>query len=133
MTRYLKLYYNFLLSLTFFKEHQLRAAFVDVLKEKFASYDLTFTIGGQISFDVFPCGWDKTYALKHVEDEGFEEIHFFGDKTHKVRALVHSLLLSHLYILQGGNDHEIFEDPRTIGHAVSNPDDTTRILKEMFF
>ncbi|KAF5373252.1 hypothetical protein D9615_007450 [Tricholomella constricta] len=65
------------------KEHGLRAAFVEVLKEKFPDYGLTYSIGGQISFDVFPNGWDKTYALKHVEDEGFEEIHFFGDKTYK--------------------------------------------------
>lgn len=67
------------------KVHNVRTAFVKVLQEKFASYNLTFSIGGQISFDVFPHGWDKTYALKHVEGEGFEEIHFFGDKTYKVR------------------------------------------------
>ncbi|KAG6854025.1 DNA-directed DNA polymerase delta [Blastosporella zonata] len=72
------------------KEHGLRAAFVKVLQEKFADYGLTYSIGGQISFDVFPHGWDKTYALKHVEDEGFEEIHFFGDKTYKARTLDHS-------------------------------------------
>ncbi|KAK7466297.1 Phosphomannomutase 1 [Stygiomarasmius scandens] len=97
------------------KQHGLRAAFVKVLQEKYADYDLTFSIGGQISFDVFPRGWDKTYALRHVEDQGFEEIHFFGDKTYK-----------------GGNDYEIFTDPRTIGHSVSSPDDTIRILKELF-
>ncbi|KAG9014335.1 Phosphomannomutase [Tulasnella sp. JGI-2019a] len=97
------------------KEHGIRPAFVKVLQEKFAEYDLTYSIGGQISFDIFPRGWDKTYALKHVEDEGFEEIHFFGDKTYK-----------------GGNDYEIFTDKRTIGHAVQNPDDTIRILKELF-
>jgi hypothetical protein len=28
--------------------------FVAVLKEKFADYNLTYSIGGQISFDVFP-------------------------------------------------------------------------------
>ncbi|KAE9399860.1 eukaryotic phosphomannomutase [Gymnopus androsaceus JB14] len=97
------------------KKHGLRAAFVKVLQEKFADYDLTFSIGGMISFDVFPRGWDKTYALKHVEHEGFEEIHFFGDKTYK-----------------GGNDYEIFTDPRTIGHSVNGPDDTIRKIKEVF-
>ncbi|TRM65279.1 eukaryotic phosphomannomutase [Schizophyllum amplum] len=97
------------------KEHGVREAFVNVLKEKFGHLGLTFAIGGQISFDVFPNGWDKTYALRHVEDEQFEEIHFFGDKTHK-----------------GGNDYEIFEDPRTIGHTVTCPEDTIRELKEMF-
>lgn len=98
------------------KVHGVRAAFVNVLKEKFADYNLTFSIGGQISFDVFPTGWDKTYCLRHVEDEGFEEIHFFGDKTY-----------------QGGNDYEIFSDKRTIGHTVTNPEDTQRILKELFW
>ncbi|KAI0060957.1 eukaryotic phosphomannomutase [Artomyces pyxidatus] len=98
------------------KIHGVRAAFVNALKEKFPDYGLTFSIGGQISFDVFPQGWDKTYALSRVEHEGFEEIHFFGDKTYK-----------------GGNDYEIFTDPRTIGHSVTSPADTMRILKELFF
>lgn len=31
-----------------------RAKFVDALRERFAHLDLTFSIGGQISFDVFP-------------------------------------------------------------------------------
>ena len=61
-----------------------RTAFVQALKERFPDYPLTYSIGGKISFDVFPNGWDKTYCLRHVEDEQFEEIHFFGDKTHKV-------------------------------------------------
>ena len=69
------------------KEHQLRANFVEALREKFPDNGLTYSIGGQISFDVFPHGWDKTYCLARVKDEGFEEIHFFGDKTYKVRNL----------------------------------------------
>ncbi|KAJ7770512.1 eukaryotic phosphomannomutase [Mycena metata] len=97
------------------KQHGLRAAFVKVLQNEFIDYGLTYSIGGQISFDVFPHGWDKTYALRHVADERFEEIHFFGDKTYK-----------------GGNDYEIYFDSRTIGHAVSSPADTIRILKELF-
>lgn len=60
-----------------------------------------------ISFLGDNAGWDKTYALKHVEKAGFKEIHFFGDKTYK-----------------GGNDHEIYEDSRTIGHPVTCPEDT---------
>nr|GAT42924.1 predicted protein [Mycena chlorophos] len=96
-------------------EHGIRAAFVKELREKFSDYGLTFSIGGKISFDVFPNGWDKRYALRRVEDEQFEEIHFFGDKTDP-----------------GGNDHEIFADPRTIGHTVEGPAHTIRLLKEQF-
>ena len=59
-----------------------RKAMVEALKKEFADYGLTYSIGGQISFDVFPNGWDKTYSLQFVEKDGFE-IHFFGDKTYK--------------------------------------------------
>ena len=67
------------------QERGIRKQFVNVLREKFADYGLTYSIGGQISFDIFPHGWDKTYALNHVKDGGFTEIHFFGDKTYEER------------------------------------------------
>ncbi|KZT53411.1 eukaryotic phosphomannomutase [Calocera cornea HHB12733] len=97
------------------KAHGIRPAMVKALQEKFPDYGLTYSIGGQISFDVFPTGWDKTYCLNLVADEHFDEIHFFGDKTFK-----------------GGNDYEIYNDPRTIGHSVNSPADTMRILREIF-
>lgn len=97
-------------------EHNIRKDMVEALKKEFSDLSLTYSIGGQISFDVFPTGWDKTYCLQHIEPEGFKNIHFFGDKSYK-----------------GGNDYEIYEDPRTIGHAVKSPADTIRILKELFF
>lgn len=97
------------------KEHNIRSKMVNALKENFADYGLTYSIGGQISFDVFPTGWDKTYCLQHVEEEGFEKIHFFGDKSY-----------------EGGNDYEIYNDSRTIGHAVQNPEETMKILNEEF-
>ncbi|EEQ34400.1 eukaryotic phosphomannomutase [Microsporum canis CBS 113480] len=80
-----------------------------------------YSIGGQISFDVFPTGWDKTYCLQHIEAEKsisgveYTTIHFFGDKC-----------------FEGGNDYEIFSDKRTIGHSVSGPQDTMKLLKELF-
>eukprot|EP00842_Homolaphlyctis_polyrhiza_P000945 jgi/Hompol1/1851/HPOL_005026-RA len=93
-----------------------RPKFVEALRAEFADYNLTYSIGGQISFDVFPTGWDKTYCLRHVADEKFAEIHFFGDKTDK-----------------GGNDYEIYTHPDVKGHSVKSPEDTARILKELFF
>uniref|UniRef100_A0A3Q7HRS3 Phosphomannomutase n=1 Tax=Solanum lycopersicum TaxID=4081 RepID=A0A3Q7HRS3_SOLLC len=64
------------------KVQKMRETLVSVLREKFAHFNLTFSIGGQISFDVLPQGWDKTYCLRYLEE--FNEIHFFGDKTYKV-------------------------------------------------
>ena len=73
--------------LTHFQVKCIRQGLIDALQqnEDIATFNLTYAIGGQISFDIFPTGWDKTYALRHVEKEAFEEIHFFGDKTDEVR------------------------------------------------
>jgi phosphomannomutase len=32
---------------------------------------------------------------------------------------------------QGGNDYEIFTDPRTIGHSVTCPADTEKYLSDL--
>ncbi|KAH6691299.1 eukaryotic phosphomannomutase [Plectosphaerella plurivora] len=103
-------------------EHKIRHTLIAQLREKFDHLGLEYSVGGQISFDVFPKGWDKTYCLRHLEDEGkrpgginYSTIHFFGDKT-----------------FEGGNDYEIYTDPRTEGHSVKDPEDTMRILKELF-
>ncbi|EZF31903.1 hypothetical protein H109_04451 [Trichophyton interdigitale MR816] len=103
------------------KQHNIRKTLVEALKKEFPDYGLTYSIGGQISFDVFPTGWDKTYCLQHIEGEKsisgveYTTIHFFGDKC-----------------FEGGNDYEIFSDKRTIGHSVSGPQDTIKLLKELF-
>lgn len=101
----------------FDNEHHIRERMMDDLRKEFHDTDLQYSIGGQISFDVFPRGWDKTFALRHVTKPGkiYKEIHFFGDKVEC-----------------NGNDHEIFNDPRTIGHKVDSPRDTQRILAELF-
>ncbi|NXM26766.1 PMM2 Phosphomannomutase, partial [Oxyruncus cristatus] len=97
------------------KEH-IREKFVADLRREFAGKGLTFSIGGQISIDVFPDGWDKRYCLGIVANDGYKTIYFFGDKT-----------------MPGGNDYEIFTDSRTEGHSVTSPQDTRRICEELFF
>lgn len=47
-------------------KHLIREKMVDALRKEFADVDLAFSIGGQISMDVFPTGWDKTYCLGHL-------------------------------------------------------------------
>ena len=162
-------------------EHNVRTKMVEVLKAEFEDMNLTYSIGGQISFDVrtaraphrphgavtppgrataasacagsltssvratggvrpsgsaltprrpstpairirtpaaivrqvFPNGWDKTFCLQYLDE--FDSVHFFGDKTYK-----------------GGNDHEIFESERTVGHTVTSPEDTMRQVNALF-
>lgn len=47
-------------------ENSVRRNMIEALKKEFSDVDLTFSIGGQISIDAFPNGWDKTYCLRHV-------------------------------------------------------------------
>jgi phosphomannomutase len=80
----------------------------------FPDFGLKYSIGGQISVDVFPIGWDKTYCLRHIEE--FEEVYFFGDKTSP-----------------GGNDFEIATSPRIKeAFTVISPDNTAEILRARF-
>jgi phosphomannomutase len=100
-------------------KHGIREKMVRAYQQEFSGpqddYGLSFAIGGQISIDVFPRGWDKTYCLRHLVGEGFDTVHFFGDKT-----------------MPGGNDHEIFRHPCVIGHAVRDPGDTMQQLRALF-
>jgi phosphomannomutase len=96
------------------QQHQVRAKLIARMQATFTEAagfpKLKYSIGGQISFDVFPEGWDKTYSLQFVKDQ-FKEIHFFGDKT--------SL---------GGNDYEIYTHKDVKGHSVKTFNETIEII-----
>ncbi|XP_078316890.1 uncharacterized protein LOC111120200 isoform X2 [Crassostrea virginica] len=98
----------------FDQENNIRKKFVEALYQNFPEAGLKFAIGGQISIDVFPVGWDKTFCLQFLEKDGIKNIHFFGDKTSA-----------------GGNDYEIYEDSRTVGHSVTSPQDTIKQVSEV--
>jgi phosphomannomutase len=95
---------------------KVRTTMVGLMEKEFGDLGLKFSIGGQISFDCFPIGWDKTYCLQHLDKyHKFTAIHFFGDKTY-----------------EGGNDYELFTSDRTIGHTVTSPEDTQAQLATLF-
>jgi phosphomannomutase len=98
------------------KIHKVRETLIDKIQSKTSALgmDLNFSIGGQISIDVFPKGWDKTYCLQFVEHL-YDTIYFFGDKT-----------------LPGGNDYEIYRDPRVKGVSVNHYSETLSFLQEHF-
>lgn len=96
------------------KEHKVREKMIATLSKDFEDYNLKFSIGGQISFDVFPAGWDKTYCLQFVE-KTHDKLVFFGDKTY-----------------EGGNDYEIYTSEKTVGHSVKTWKDTVQILREKY-
>jgi len=95
--------------------NNVRKDMIASMRTEFADLNLTYSIGGQISFDVFPKGWDKTYCLNHLPASEFDEIHFFGDKT-----------------FEGGNDFEIFTHERVNGHTTTSPAHTMQQCRELF-
>jgi phosphomannomutase len=98
------------------KIHKIREQMVEKLEENFGKkLNLHFSIGGQISIDCFIKGWDKRFCLQHFNPSEMT-IHFFGDKTSP-----------------GGNDFEIYEDDRTVGHTVVGPEDTIAKCREIFW
>lgn len=96
--------------------NDIRKNMVKAMSEHFVDLNLKYSIGGQISFDVFPQGWDKTFCLNFLKEGDWDEIHFFGDKT-----------------FEGGNDYEIFGHERVKGHTVTSPEDTMEQVKALFF
>lgn len=88
---------------------------IAALEKEFSDVDLVYAIGGMISFDAYPRGWDKSFCLSRIPPGKFKEIHFFGDQTRP-----------------GGNDYEIYTDERTIGHHVDSFADTQKVLTEIF-
>jgi len=95
-------------------ENNIRRNMVKYLSEELKDLNLSFSIGGQISIDVFPKGWDKTYCLQFVKND-YDRILFFGDRT-----------------MEGGNDYEIFKHEITEAYAVNKPEDTINKLNELF-
>lgn len=93
---------------------KIREKMISYMKKELSELNLQYSIGGQISFDIFPIGWDKRYCLKYIVED-FDEIYFFGDKTY-----------------EGGNDYEIYNDPRVVGYSVNSPNETIEICKKEF-
>ena len=99
------------------KLHCIRKKLSIVLKEKMEETVssmtlLKYSIGGQISIDIFPEGWDKTYCLQFIPET--ETISFYGDR-----------------IFPGGNDYEIACHPRVKPFKVDNCQETYDLLLKL--
>jgi len=95
------------------KVHKIRGHMVEAMKSAFPNAGLTYSIGGQISIDVFPNGWNKTYCLRYVKH--FSKIYFFGDKTKP-----------------GENDYEISTAETVHGNSVTDPNHTKELVTKLF-
>jgi phosphomannomutase len=92
----------------------IRKKYLQKLKNYIAAgkMDITVKLGGNTSFDIFPNGWDKTFALNHFDGPNWV-FWFVGDRCSPT-----------------GNDYEIFNALKETGRAfeVGNPEETVEII-----
>ena len=95
----------------------LRKHLCDCLRVRLDASDLRTTdlaLGGSTSIDIFPRGWDKTYALQHIDPQ--VKVWFWGDKCQP-----------------GGNDHALWAhlQPESRSFEVKSPDEALRSVREL--
>tara|TARA_Y100001934_G_scaffold55506_1_gene68501 strand:+ start:2403 stop:3113 length:711 start_codon:yes stop_codon:yes gene_type:complete len=77
--------------------------------------NLEAKVGGQISIDIQPKGYNKSQASKWIRENLGGEMHFFGDRCDK-----------------GGNDYGIYLDIEENGdgstYKVESPEETLRVI-----
>lgn len=97
------------------KLYGIRTTYMRALKQKIADnhIDVTVKLGGNTSFDIYPTGWDKTYALNHF-DRAKWDFWFVGDRCGI-----------------DGNDYEIFELLKRSGRSfeTGSPEETIEIIE----
>jgi len=94
--------------------YKVREKLINKLKKKLGHLNLEYSIGGQISIDIFPTGWNKTYCLHHIDMNKYMKIYFIGDKTSK-----------------GGNDYELYSSSYVNGITTTSPTHTMKIIKSI--
>jgi len=98
------------------KIHNIRHDFLKKIKETLKEEnmeDIIVKLGGNTSFDIYPEGWDKTFALRHFPHDLWKH-YFVGDRCSP-----------------DGNDFEIFNFLNKEGRAweTSGPDETIEIIE----
>jgi len=100
------------------QENSIRLSYIKIIEEMIdkKSLNISVTLGGSTSFDIFPEGWDKTYVTKHLDE--YSEFFFVGDRCSP-----------------GGNDHELYEllkdEKNSQSYAVSSPSETVEIINKI--
>tara|TARA_X000000950_G_C13845326_1_gene632058 strand:+ start:153 stop:938 length:786 start_codon:yes stop_codon:yes gene_type:complete len=73
--------------------------------------DVIIKLGGDTSFDIYPYGWDKTFAFNNFD--GYK-IYFVGDRCDV-----------------NGNDREAYLKAGPLGYSTSGPEETRKIISNI--
>jgi phosphomannomutase len=98
------------------KLYGIRSIYLRSLKQELSdeNIDIVIKLGGDTSFDIYPLGWDKTFALNHFDYSKWD-FWFVGDRCGI-----------------SGNDYEIFELLKDKGRAfeTGSPEETIEIIEK---
>lgn len=99
------------------KNNNLRKHLRECLRVRLDASDLhmiDLTLGGSTSIDIFPKGWDKTYALRHIDPA--LKVWFWGDKC-----------------MPGGNDHALYQElqKHNRSFSVESPEETIASIEAL--
>jgi phosphomannomutase len=79
--------------------------------------NLSFSLGGSTSIDIYPHGWDKTYALNHYSEES--SFWFIGDRC----------------LQENGNDKPLYDKVNSIrentAFQTNGPSQTIQLIKDI--
>ena len=100
------------------QKHSIRQ---DALKKILAIPELTrslsFSLGGSTSIDIYPHGWDKTYALNHYDNDNL--FWFVGDRC----------------LQETGNDKALYDKLNSIrkntAFQTNGPSQTIQLIKDI--
>jgi phosphomannomutase len=97
------------------KLNNYRTKLIQILKEQATQLgirdNLDICLGGSVGIAIYPKKWNKVQVLDWLNISEYFEIHYFGDKY-----------------LPNGNDYELINHERIIGHRVNNLEETLSIL-----
>jgi|TARA_E500000331_G_C17141866_1_gene663119 phosphomannomutase len=97
------------------RDYKIRHRFYKLLMRDIEKCNIqaTVALGGSTSFDIYPSGWDKTYALRHFPEV---ECWFVGDKC-----------------TGDGNDRAIYEAllPQHRAFITTSPEETIAIVSKI--
>mgnify|MGYP003637515101 CR=1 FL=1 len=97
------------------KTHSIRQEWLNLARSKFDATclgDVMIKLGGDTSFDIYPKGWDKTYAFTNFAH--YKEIYFIGDRCEG-----------------NGNDTEAYKLAGELGYSTTGPEQTIEIIKKI--
>lgn len=86
---------------------------VEALTKRTIKPEITFALGGNTSVDIYPAGWDKTFALNHLKDY---DCWFVGDRCEP-----------------SGNDYQIYEKLKDNHRSfkTTGPEETAEIIEKI--